>query len=329
MISEKDFIQLPYTSDLSQAGARFACSSLQGGLDGRGSPFKRLRRTAAGVAAEVSFRRYLVKQDVRYQSESFTPFSAPDRSQLSLGGRRCHFFNSLIYQKDKISRIKHRPLDLLSTEALVPLDPLVHENPSEGDIFIFTYVLGLVTLDEADLHKAQAAGLPHFMIHPISPAWAVPSGWASLGKVVLKSEHPVRINLELGGLGSDRRCLQEVVGLNPLELNAARQDFFSLTYLHSDKVLTARLGLRSVGLQELRLVYPPDWCNLWIYGMDILVTGYITHGEYRRQSHLLQPGSPTFIYPHTKTKNLSLPVAGLRPVRELVQAAHEWQDSQS
>ena len=69
-----------------------------------------------------------------------------------------------------------------------------------------------------------------------------------------------------------------------------------------------------------------EWGNIWIYGMDIWLTGYIVHEEFRRKASPIFAGSRVFQYSKTQTKNMSVPVADLRSLNELFGRVKEWED---
>jgi hypothetical protein len=115
MITAKDFIHLPFTPDLTKGGIAYACRSLNYTFNRMGgSPYARLRRIVGGVAVELAFRRYLTSQDVPFDVKGATPFSEPDRYDVSLGGHRCEVKSFLITRRPQISDIRREPSVLLN-----------------------------------------------------------------------------------------------------------------------------------------------------------------------------------------------------------------------
>ena len=97
MITAKDFIHLPFTPDLTEGGIAYACRSLNYTYNRMGgSPYARLRCIVGGVAVEQAFRHYLTSQDVPFDVKGMTPFTEPDRYDISLGGHRCDIKSFLI-----------------------------------------------------------------------------------------------------------------------------------------------------------------------------------------------------------------------------------------
>ena len=48
--------------------------------------------------------------------------------------------------------------------------------------------------------------------------------------------------------------------------------------------------------KETYLIEPIAWSNIWVYGMDIYLAGWITREEFRRRASLIQEGSHVFQY---------------------------------
>jgi len=89
------------------------------------------------------------------------------------------------------------------------------------------------------------------------------------------------------------------------------------------------LGINSPTITEPYIINPFAWGNIWLYGMDIILTGYISYDEFRHKSNQIPLGSRVFQYNKTKTKNLNVPVADLKPLPELFERVKEWEVSKS
>ncbi|MGE5072756.1 MAG: hypothetical protein ACM3MF_04945, partial [Anaerolineae bacterium] len=189
MITENDLACLPYTPDLTEAGISYACRSLPHTYDRMGgSHFERLRRIVVGIAVELAFRRYLVKQEVPFDVKGATPFTDPDRYDVSLGGHRCDIKSFLISYREQIRSLHEAPAQLLDAPGLVPLDQYAGEGHSVNDLYLFAFLTGLVASDAAEMQKAKDAGQPLYLIHAMPPAWVRPQVWTPLGSLILKSE---------------------------------------------------------------------------------------------------------------------------------------------
>jgi hypothetical protein len=100
--------------------------------------------------------------------------------------------------------------------------------------------------------------------------------------------------------------------------------FYSVTALHVKNIASARLGIHSPAHKDTHLIPPLEWKNIWVYGMDIILAGFISRGEFRQCAKMIAPNSRTFQYDHTKTKNLAVPVSELNPLPDLFARVREW-----
>jgi len=325
MISSNDFIRLPYTPDLTEGGIAYACRSLPHTYDRMGgSPFERLRRIVAGVAVELAFRRYLSQQNIPFDIKGATPFTDPDRYDVSLGGHRCDIKSFLITHRDQITLL-HRDLSpALQAPALVPLDQYSRDGHADNDLYLFAFLTGLIAASPDDMQKASEAGQPTYMIHTMPKAWTRPNNWIPLGRLVLKSESDETLMLEIGGQDSGRDFVTRSVELPPHTRVEVDADFYSLAYIHVKSRPGARLGIYSPLQKETYLIETIAWSNIWVYGMDIYLAGWISRADFRRQANLVHEGSRVFQYNLTRTKNLAVPVSSLKPLSELFERVRDW-----
>ncbi len=325
MLTASDLICLPYTRDLTEAGISYACRSLPHTYDRMGgSPFDRLRRIVVGISVELAFRRYLAQQNVPFGVEGATPFTDPDRYDVSLGGHRCDIKSFLISYREQIRSLHAEPAELLEAPGLVPLDQYAGDGHSPNDLYVFAFLTGLVAADAPDVQKAVGAGEPLYPIHAMPSSWVRPQVWTPLGSLVLKSECDTVLNVELGGQDASREFITRTIQLPARTRVQADSDFYSLAYVHADAMPSARLGVYSSGRHETYIVQPADWGNIWIYGMRIYLTGWITRDGFRQRASLLPIGSRVFQYDRTRTKNLALPISQLHPLGELLSKIREW-----
>lgn len=326
MVTPSDFIRLPYAPDLTEGGIAYACRSLPHTYDRMGgSPFERLRRIVAGVAVELAFRRYLGEQGIPFDVKGATPFTDPDRYDVSLGGHRCDVKSFLITHRAQIRALRRDPRPLLKAPALVPLDQFAAEGHSDQDLYLFAFMTALTAPGRSDLQKAIAAGQPYFLIHALPKPWARPQVWRPLGPLALKSEADGPLSVELGGQSEARDFLTRSLELPPRTRVEVDEGFHALAYVHVNALPGGRIGLRSLSRSETYLIDPFAWGNIWVYGMDILLTGYLARQEFRRRASLIQPGSRVFQYSRTRVKNLAVPIANLKPLAALFEKVRQWE----
>jgi hypothetical protein len=325
MITASDFIRIPFTPDLTEGGIAYASRSLNYTYNRMsGSPYARLRRIVGGVAVELAFRHYLTSQDVPFDVKGATPFTEPDRYDVSLGGHRCDLKSFLITRRPQISEIRHEPSVLLNAQALIPSDQFASQTHAGQDLFIFGFLSTLVAASQEDIKKAFEAGQPVYLMHAFPREWSQPNQWTPFGKLALKSEAGSTLEVEVGGQNGERDFITEQVVLPARKRVELSGSFHSLAYVHAKSIPSARIGVHSPVLKETYLIQPAEWGNIWLYGIDIWLTGYIAHEDFRRKASHVPEGSRVFQYSVTRTKNLGMPVSDLRSLGELLEKVKAW-----
>jgi hypothetical protein len=325
MISSSDLLHLPYTRDLTEGGIAYAVRSLAYTYNRMGgSPYDRLRRIVAGVAVELAFRRYLSEHDIPFDVKGATPFTDPDKYDVSLGGRRCDIKSFLITYRAQISKMQRNPNIVLQAPALVPSDQHAGDGHSDHDLYLFAFLPGLIAISQDDLKRVIKANQPHYFIHAMPESWARPSKWIPLGRLALKSESEATQIVEIGGQDEGREMRSRLVEIPPCTRVELGKGFFSVSYVHTMSMPDARIGIHSATRNETYLIGGTDWGNIWVYGMEILLAGYLTREEFSRRASPVQAGARVFQYDQTRTKNLAVPVSDLKPLGELFERVKAW-----
>ncbi len=319
MLTETDLICLPYTSDLAEGGVAYACRSLAYTYNRMGgAPFRRLRCIVAGVAVELAFRRYLHAQKVPFDVLGATPFTEPDRYDIALGRHRCDVKSYFLSRRCQISSLRRQPAQALQAPALIPLDQFLAEGRRLDDIYLFAFLLGLTATSRQEMARAQAAGHPVYLIHPMPESWSKPTSWRPLERLTLKSECEETLVVELGGQNAERNFVTYACEVAPRRRIVPPCEFYTLCYIHAQTLPTARLGLYSPLCGAPYLIHPREWGNIWVYGMEIWLVGWLTHEQFRAKASVLPAGASTFQYACTRTKNLAVPMKELRPIQPLL-----------
>jgi len=325
MLSPTDLIHLPYTRDLTEGGISYAVRSLPYTYNRMGgSLYDRLRRIVAGVAVELAFRRYLSEHDIPFDVKGATPFTDPDHYDVSLGGRRCDIKSFLITYRHQISEMQRDAAIVLKAPALVPSDQNAGEGHSNNDLYLFAFLPGLIAASPREMKKVIEAKQPYYLIHVMPEAWTRPSTWRSLGALTLKSDSEQTQMVEIGGQDQEREMRSRVVEIPPHRRVQIEDGFFSLSYIYIRSVPNARIGIHSPTRNNTCVVEALDWGNIWVYGMDILLAGYLTREEFNRRASFIQAGARVFQYDKTRTKNLAVPVSELKPLSDLFGHVREW-----
>jgi hypothetical protein len=320
MESPAAILRLPYDVTLTRAGIEYAKKSLHFTYNRMGlGAGARLRKIVAGKAVELAFRRWLEAGEIAYDLLGATHFTERDRYDLRLGGRRCDVKSFLISDPAKITALRRDPAALLAAAALVPEDQLHSESMSENDLYVFGFLAGLETRSTSALQQTLAAEQPVYLLHPVAPAhWrGARGGWQPLGRLALKADTAEALELEVGGQDQSHGEVAQRLRLAPRTRTVLPGDYYALLYLHADRLPGGTVGVHSPALRETLLVAKEDWANIWVYGQEILVAGWLTKAEMRARGRRLPAGAAVWQYPRTQTDNRAVPVAQLRPVSEL------------
>ena len=325
MISSSDLLHLSYTRDLTEGGIAYALRSLPYTYNRSGnSPYDRLRRMVAGAAVELAFRRYLSEHGIPFEVRGAMPFTDPEHYDVSLGGWRCDINSFLISYREQISEIRRNPQAVLKAPALVESDQNAAEGRSNHDLYLFAFLSGLTAASLDEMKKVVEAGQPHYLIHVMPDSWVRPFMWSPLGALALKSDSEETHIVEIGGQDERREALSCLVELRPRTRVPVGAGFFSLSYIHIKSAPNARIGIHSPTRQETYIINSPDWGNIWVYGMDILLAGYLTREEFNHRASFIQAGARVFQYERTRTKNLAVPISDLKPLSDLFERVRAW-----
>jgi hypothetical protein len=325
MINTSDLIHLPYTRDLTEGGIAYALRSLPNTYNRAGSsPYARLHRVVASAAVQLAFRRYLSEQNVPFEVIGAVPFTDPDRYDVALGGRRCDIKSFLISYREQIAEMKRNPQVILTAPALVPSDQNAGEGHLDNDIYLFAFLSGLITASQEDMQIMTQKKQPIHLVHAMPDSWMRPSQWHSLGTLVLKSESEETQTVEIGGQDDGREMRSLEVELPPQTRVQVDDGFFSMAYIRSKSLPGARIGVHSPGLNETHLIGLMEWGNIWVYGLDILLAGWLTRKKFNQIANPVREGARVFQYNRTRIKSQGVPVHDLKPIADLLDRVKDW-----
>ena len=325
MLTPSDLIRIPYTPDLTLRGIAYASRSLRYTYNRMGgSNVRRLQRIVSGIAVEFALRDYLNAHQIPFDVKGATPFTDPDKYDIALGGHRCDVKSFNISRRDQIKGIARDLGLLMGASALIPSDQFAATGHKDSDIYIFAFLTGLTASSQTDMAKVLEAGQPIHLIHTMPKDWAKPKHWSSLGKIALKSDCDEVLTVELGGQDAERKFISKKIKLMPHQRVETEARFHTLAYVHIDKMPSARIGIHSPKKEEIYLISARDWGNIWVYGMNVILAGYLTRSEFRKRAKELPVGSRVFQYRKTKTKNLTVPIAELEPLGKFFEKVKSW-----
>ena len=130
--------------------------------------------------------------------------------------------------------------------------------------------------------------------------------------------------VEVGGQDAEHNFISASLELQPRELMGVEQPFHSLAYVHILGKPDARIGIHCPQCGEPYLIPVNSWGNLWVYGMDIFLTGWLTHADFRQKASVLNIGARTFQFDDIRVKTLSVPSLELNPLDSLFTRVKEW-----
>jgi hypothetical protein len=248
---------------------------------------------------------------------------------VTLGGRRCDIKSFLFLDEAKIERARCDPQFILGESALVPTNQLASDHVNDRDLYLFAFVHALATYDCDELKQATDTEQPTYLIYPLPVAWAQPNPWQSLGRLVLKTDLPVPVELELGGQDRARGFQTEKLTLPPHIRQQVKNNYYSLAYLHLPALPLGQIKIHSARLAQTLVIHPAAWINIWIYGMEIILAGYMTCGEFRRRAREFPRGPDVPPSPRARSRNRFVPVRQLHPLSTLFTRVKAWEEYKS
>jgi hypothetical protein len=328
MLSPDQLLRLPYDASLTLAGIEYAKKSLHYTYNRMSlNPAARLRKIVAGVAVELAFRRWLEAQAIPYDLLGATAFTEKDRYDLCLGGRRCDVKSFLISDRPHITALRHDPAWLLEASALVPEDQFKSSALEANDLYLFGFLAGLETRHSQDLQKAVQAGQPVYLLHTLTEeAWLGQRAWRSLGRLAFTQAGSGRLPVEAGGQEAARAAIVERLKLPPHTTVETAQAYYSLLYVRVPRLPDGMMAVHSPALDETHRIAPLEWSNIWVYGLEVFIAGWLTKADFRALGRLLPAGTAVKQYRQTQVDNRAVLVSELRPLAELAQLirASDW-----
>lgn len=325
MITEQDLIRLPHTQDLTQAGVEIACQYLVfSNSSGTDRGISTLRRIVVDVAAELAFRRCLGERQVPYTVSKNPILDWPNHFLVSLGRRFCKIQTRLISQRGKIEHIRHDPSFLLGEAALVSKDQMDQAGLGEEDLYIFSATTGLITQTSSDLTRAISAGQSACLMHTMHSLWASPLAGRAIHPLTftLMSNEPAE--LQIGGRGENGDLLTETICLKDAQPVQSQKEYFSLAYIRLHQSTPRTLTIHSPVMERPYQIGDYAWSNLWVYGMEIYLLGYMTRGGFHRSALFLPASHRALRGYNTRQVHLMMQAEELYSLSNLFEGAIQW-----
>lgn len=324
-LATADLVSLAYSDQYSLAGVQQACESL---LHGTGLAADvepaRLRSAVAAVAFEMALRRWLDEAQVSYQLPAHALGAPGALRQLALGGRKCELRPSMLTHAGAVQSVQADAGWLLGTSALVTPAELSAERLAEEDIFMFGCVTGSVAHSLRETQRAAAHAQPLCLVHIPPRPWLGLGSWRSLGQLVLKSAAKQPLQIELGGLDRAHQKLHCTLLLQPMQRTLVPEDFYCLRYVCVAALPDGVLGVHSPALRQTPVITPRQWHNIWFYGLQVYLCGWLNKRDFRSRSVRLAAGTRVRQYVRTEEVVHAIEIVRMRPLArllELVRAA--------
>ena len=307
-------LNLPYTPDLAETGVAEALHSLThpsrhlffGSFDA-------MRMRVANNIVSLTLRRFLVDQEIPHQLAAPISFTESDQMDLMIGGRRCipaaqlhcgdHAADDLVCLPDQRGASLYRDVDL----------------------YLFFRLNARVTRSRDETDEAVFAGLPSCLVHHMPEIWASPDHWDGLDKLAVKTDVSEPVNLALHGLDRQRTYTRIALEAHPRKREAFESGLFTLGAVCAESYPAGPVGIFSPTLDDLHLIHPYAWGNIWVYGEGIEALGYITKADFDQQTD--KRSAPEMVTANPCLGDgdyLCLPLAALTPLEDLFDRARQW-----
>lgn len=319
MLTEADFLHLPFTPDLNDAGAAIGLGSASSDAAATDDDWcDALQRMVAHVAVGLALRRHLTGNRIPFKVTGGLPFSEPNQFDVTLGGHRCHIVVELVTDRADAAALRRRPSLLLDEPAAAPSASTALPGNPGSDVVIFAWCLGLLARSARDLKRASAAGQPCLLVHRMPTSWRKPRTWRPIGTLALKSESAQPVRLELIGADKDGQAVSTAVQLEGGHRIELQNRFFSIASVQLRQPAPGRLALRNLERGTTHVIGTRDFSNIWIYGVDIILTGYLASTEFRlpRAASSARPDRPG---PRNAAR-----VKDLKPLAPLFEQVKGW-----
>jgi len=280
MLRSSDLIHLPFPPDLTPAGIAVASRRLAySSRTHAPMPVSMLRLDVAHACVELAFRRYLLERGVQFQPEETTPFTEPDRITIVLGGRRTVIKSSLIAERGAVKRLLVNPDLLLASSIQIPARLQSADLRSGNDLTIFAFAAAGVHDKREELLQAAQNAEPFLCSHIMPEAWRHPGVRNSPGELSLIYSGESPVVMDVCGIDLQREPCVERITLDPQIRVKSRVAYLSVSCLLTSAIPTARIEINSPTHRHRYTIMPLQWSNVWIYGQEIILAGYLPGEE--------------------------------------------------
>ena len=112
-----------------------------------------------------------------------------------------------------------------------------------------------------------------------------------------------------------------MVDLPPGRIVEVEAAFHSISHAHAMTRPLARIGVSVPARRLTHVISTEEWQDIWLLGVDICMLGWITREQFRLRAREVPERRHVFQFTTTKTKNLAVDVANLKPIHQLLERA--------
>lgn len=319
-----EIIRIPAAPDLTVAGLMYLTRGLvRPGGQSFGSGFGDYREVVAQKMAELAFRRYLVEQEIPHRLVRTLTVASLDANEVSLGGRRAALITKLIFHKQEINRVENNSQRLLAAKVVRP-HSFDRKKYHEDDLVIVGFVTAEISRNHKEIKEDQKEQKKLSLLYQIPEPWSHPKVWRAADKISLKTEIKKPLEIVIGGLDKEHRFLTERLNLTSNETVNVRKAFFSLNYLQAEHLPVGTIELSNSLTRDKLRINPAQWGNLWVYGINIYLVGFITQSEFANRANPIYEDSPVLGPIRSTTAGLAISADQLNPIQELFSRLKNW-----
>gem|GEM_PF-5496494 len=311
-----DLVTLACDPAMLSAGITFGCRAHLQDFQTRSKiPISSIRRRCANAISNTAFRRWMASKDIPFDVIPSAPLTEPHEHHLTIGGRKVDIVNNMITNRQAIHRLYEQPQSLLQIEISIPADLRSQETGSTSDLLVFTLLIAyLSTSPSQTRNRMNASEMIFLLAIPPRRIWRQQRPWSALGVLILSSQDPEPIHLDLCALLPDHRPTLERVTIPVGHAIELSRDWHNLLYLHTSRMPNTTLRFHSPARKANWFVTPSQWANLCFYETQFLMVGWLTRREFNRinASRTLDDQER-----YHRRKTPQIPIRELRPMSDL------------
>ncbi len=309
MANVGDFIVLNPTPNMQRMAIDYACRSRYYTFDrmnyGSRAMRSRLIRIAAGIQTELCFEDYLRNARIQFDITGRTHWRLRDSAEFNIRNNRVDIKGYHVYPNEQ----RQFPDWIADAEGLVPVDQLNRAN--SPNIYIQAFFVS----------PQMNIGNEHLYVSLFPEGYS--RRWTEARSFTVRNHAEETIYLEVGGETEEGVGISETVDcdqLQNIEVQEGRvhaaQNYSSLQYVLTQTLPKAEVSF-SIDEGNTRTITPNDWIDLRLTDPTIYYAGWGTSSEYS-EGEILPVGSKTRVYDGTRTRNYSVGINNLRPLRDLL-----------